>query len=75
MSKLNQIQDELRQLDGAKFQKLCDAYLHRRGYDTINPLGSMIAKDKVVKGTPDTYISLPNGKYIFAEFTTGRTPE
>ena len=70
MSKINQIQDKLRELSGGAFQKLADAYLHRKGYEHINPLGSVIGSDKVRKGTPDTLVSLPNGKYIFAEHTT-----
>ncbi len=70
MSKINQIQNELRQLSGEAFQKLADAYLHKRGYEQINPLGSVIGADKVRTGTPDTLVPLPNGKYVFAEYTT-----
>jgi len=70
MSKINQIQKKLRSLGDAAFQKLADAYLHKRGYEQINPIGSAIGADKVRKGTPDTLISLPNGKYVFAEHTT-----
>jgi len=70
MSKLNQIKTKLQEIDQANFQKLCDQYWHYKGYEKINPLGVMIGADKVVKGTPDTLITLPNGKYIFAEYTT-----
>jgi hypothetical protein len=70
MSKINQIQNKLRELDGGRFQKIADAYLHRKGYDRINSLGSLVGSDKVHTGTPDTYIPLPNGKFIFAEHTT-----
>jgi len=70
MSKINQIQNKLLELDGGKFQKLADAYLHKKGYEKINPLGSVIGADKTRKGTPDTFIPLPNGKYVFAEYTT-----
>ena len=70
MTKINQIQNALRELDGGSFQKLADAYLHKKGYDRINPLGSVIGTDKTRKGTPDTFISLPNGKYVFVEYTT-----
>lgn len=70
MSKINQIQNELRQQSGEKFQKLADAYLHKKGYEQINPLGSVIGADKVRTGTPDTLVVLPNGKYVFAEYTT-----
>ncbi len=70
MSKLNQIQTRLQEIEGGLFQKLADAYLHRKGYELINPLGSLIGVDKVKRGTPDTFIPLPNGKYVFAEYTT-----
>lgn len=70
MSKLNQIQNELQQISGEAFQKLADAYLHKRGYEQINPLGSVIGADQVRPGTPDTLVPLPTGKYVFAEYTT-----
>ncbi|WP_448268952.1 nSTAND3 domain-containing NTPase [Nostoc sp. DSM 114159] len=70
MSKINQIQNELREQSGEKFQKIADAYLHKKGYEQINPLGSVIGADKVRTGTPDTLVVLPNGKYVFAEYTT-----
>ena len=70
MTKINQIQNALLELSGGSFQKLADAYLHKKGYKRINPLGSVIGANKTKKGTPDTFISLPNGKYVFAEYTT-----
>jgi hypothetical protein len=70
MSKINQIQSKLRELDGGAFQKLADAYLLKKGYERINTLGSTIGFNKVKKGTPDTLVLLPNGKYVFAEHTT-----
>lgn len=70
MSKLNQIQDKLKAIGVGEFQKLCDSYLYRKGYSNIEPFGSMIGKDKTVKGTPDSYIRLSNGNYIFIEYTT-----
>ncbi|MCX6141856.1 MAG: hypothetical protein NTZ35_01415 [Ignavibacteriales bacterium] len=69
MSKLNQIQNRLKELDGAAFQKLADAYLRRKGYERINPMGSVVGADRVRQGTPDTFIPLANGKYVFAEHT------
>ena len=70
MSKVTQIQSALLQLDGGTFQKLADAYLYRKGYKDINPIGSVIGADKTRKGTPDTFAKQPNGKYIFFEHTT-----
>lgn len=72
MSKLTQIETALRGMDGARFHQLCDTYLHRRGYEAVNPLGRMIGADKVVKGTPDTWMPQPGGKFLFAEYTTER---
>jgi hypothetical protein len=60
MSKLNQIESELQGIDQAKFQKLCDQYWYCKGDEKINPLGAMIGADKVIKGTPDTLITLPS---------------
>ncbi|MFI4912730.1 MAG: hypothetical protein ACIAQZ_13780 [Sedimentisphaeraceae bacterium JB056] len=70
MTKINQIQNAIRELDGGAFQKLADEYLQKIGYRPINPIGSVVGSNKVRKGTPDTLIPLPNGKYIFAEHTT-----
>ncbi len=72
MSKLNQIQSRLLELSGGAFQKLADAYLHKRGYERINPLGAVIGADKTRSGTPDSLVVQPNGKFIFAEHTTQR---
>ncbi|MDB5034027.1 MAG: hypothetical protein JWQ98_1268 [Chlorobi bacterium] len=70
MSKINQIQSALKAIDQARFQQLCDHYLHKQGYVNINSIGLVIGKDKTKTGTPDTYISLTSGKYLFAEYTT-----
>ncbi|MFD1991901.1 hypothetical protein ACFSGI_18165 [Paenibacillus nicotianae] len=70
MSKINQIQNRIRELSGDVFQKVSDAYLHVKGYSDINPLGSVIGADKVRKGTPDSLCTLTNGKYAFFEYTT-----
>ena len=70
MAKINQIQNALKELDGAIFQKLSDSYLLRKGYNQINPIGSVIGKNKTKTGTPDTLIPIENGKYIFVEYTT-----
>lgn len=70
MAKINQIQKKLKETSGQDFQKLADAYLHKKGYEQINPLGSVIGANKVRRGTPDTLIQLENGKYVFVEYTT-----
>ncbi|MGC6483773.1 MAG: hypothetical protein ACON4T_09475 [Synechococcus sp.] len=57
------------ELEGGTFQRLCDDWLHRKGYENINPIGMMDATDRVVKGTPDCLSMQANGKYIFFEYT------
>ncbi len=71
MTKINQIQNAISELEGGAFQKLADSYLVKKGYSQINPIGSVIGKNKTRTGTPDTLIPLPNGKYVFAEYATG----
>ena len=70
MSKINQIQDALRQLDGGPFQKLADAYLVEKGLGPVNSIGSVIGADKTRPGTPDTLVTTSEKKYVFAEYTT-----
>ncbi len=70
MSKFNQIQRALSELNGGAFQKLADTYLSRRGYENLNPLGSVVGADKVRVGTPDTLVRLADGRFAFAEHTT-----
>ncbi|SJZ37862.1 hypothetical protein SAMN02745119_00337 [Trichlorobacter thiogenes] len=70
MSKVNQIQQALLELDGGQFQKLADAYLVGRGVGRVNSIGSVVAANKVKVGTPDALFATPNGTYIFAEYTT-----
>ena len=70
MSKLTQIQTELKSIGAAEFQQLCDALLDRKGFGILNPIGTIIGANKVDTGTPDTLIALPDGSYVFAEYTT-----
>jgi hypothetical protein len=72
MSKIDQIESELKQIDQAKFQKLCDHYLTDLGYE-IKSYGSATGKNKTKGGTPDSYIILSNGNFIFVEYTTQST--
>lgn len=69
MSNQSQIKSKLLELEGGKFQRLCDDWLHRKGFENINPIGMMDTTDRVVKGTPDCLLMQENGKYIFSEYT------
>lgn len=70
MSKLNQIQNAIQELEGGAFQKLVASYLYKKGYKKINAIGSVIGSNKTKTGTPDVLNRSPSGKYIFQEHTT-----
>jgi hypothetical protein len=73
MSKLTQIQQELRAIDQAAFQQLCDALLYAKGYGRITQTGTALGANKVAAGTPDTRFTLPDGRFVFVEYTTQQT--
>jgi hypothetical protein len=70
MSKLTQIENALESINPGRFQALWDAYLNVRGYRNVNPIGRVLGDDKTRIGTPDSLVSLPNGNYVFGEWTT-----
>ena len=70
MATIVSIKQKIEQLDSGSFQILCDDYLSREGYSNPVSLGTKAGTNKTTKGTPDTYFSLANGKYVFAEYTT-----
>ncbi len=70
MSAITRIEQALLRLDGAAYQKLCDVYLRREGYRDLEPFGSRPGANKTRKGTPDSYVTLPNGQFVFVEYTT-----
>jgi hypothetical protein len=73
MSKVNQIEKALQEIDATKFHKLVDAYLSKAYLYQIYSNGTKLGEDKPIKGTPDSYASLENGNYIFIEYTTQKT--
>jgi len=70
VSHLIRIEQALAAIDDAAFQRLCDVLLRARGYDRINSIGTVLGANKVVTGTPDTLVMLPDGQFVFAEYTT-----
>lgn len=71
MSQINQIQEELRQIEGGRFQTLANQYLYRRySLNNIIELGSQCGTDKTTTGVPDMYSVGENGHYLFAAYTT-----
>ncbi|WP_420553279.1 hypothetical protein [Tenacibaculum aiptasiae] len=75
MSKLQSIENAIASLNGAVFQELCDSFLSIRNnnYSAFSRTGSQSGKQKTIKGTPDTFLLLPNGKFIFVEYSTNIT--
>ena len=75
MSRLQAIENSLSSINQAAFQNLCDSFLALRNsnYSAFSRTGSQSGKQKTVKGTPDTFLLLPNGKYIFVEYSTNIT--
>ncbi|HHQ4738124.1 TPA: hypothetical protein ACSP5K_003323, partial [Aeromonas veronii] len=69
MGSQNQIKLKLLELEGGTFQRLCDDWLHRKGFENINPIGMMQVTDRVVKGTPDSLHMQDDGSFIFSEYT------
>lgn len=72
MSKLHEIEKKLISINDAVFQNVCDAYLYftEREYPDLHRTGSQKGKQKTVKGTPDTFFKLTNGRYVLVEYTT-----
>jgi hypothetical protein len=75
MSRLQAIENSLSAINQAAFQNLCDSFLAVRNsnYSAFSRTGSQSGKQKTIKGTPDTFLLLPNGKYIFVEYSTNIT--
>ena len=73
MSKISQIEAELKTMEQGVFQKLCDAFLFMKYKRPPKSEGGAKGTDKTIVGTPDSFIILPNGNYIFIEYTTQQT--
>ncbi len=70
MSKINEIQKAIMQLDGAAFQKLGDCYFFKQGLGKIEAIGSVAGKNKTKTGTPDTLFKTPDNRFIMIEYST-----
>ena len=69
MSNINLIQNKIMELEGGEFQKLFDEYLYKRnGFTNIQTLGVQTGTNKPTKGTPDSYVLTPEGKYILINY-------
>jgi hypothetical protein len=72
MSRLQTIENRLMEINETVFQELCDSYLilHNSNYSSFTRSGSQTGKQKTTKGTPDSFFLLPDGKYIYVEYST-----
>ncbi len=65
MSRINEIQQKILELEGGAYQKLIDEYLYAKyKFPNIHPLGVQTGTNKPTKGVPDSYIHTDNDKYI-----------
>ncbi|MGY3724745.1 glutamate dehydrogenase [Granulicatella balaenopterae] len=73
MSKYNEIQAAIIQLNGGEFQKLCTVYLNKKYRSPMTDLGSKDGSNKTTKGTPDAYFKNPKtNRYICTMYGTAR---
>lgn len=71
MSKIIEIEDALNRINGDNFQELCNHFLfYKLNPNSIDPIGSVIGKEKSRKGIPDCYFTTKEGELVFAEYTT-----
>lgn len=74
MSKINLIQNAIKELDGGSFQKLFDSYLYKKyGFENIQTLGVQTGTNKTTKGTPDSFVVTEEEKYILIMYGTVET--
>jgi hypothetical protein len=64
-----QIEQRLSSLNGACFQRLCDAFLRQRGIESYISIGLTLGSDKTRTGTPDSLAGDAEG-HTFVEVTT-----
>jgi hypothetical protein len=75
MGKVSIIEECLRAINETVFQELCDAYISLKYYKfrAFSRTGSQLGKQKVKTGTPDSFVQLDDGTYLFIESTTQQT--
>lgn len=73
MSKINEIQNKINELNGGEFQKMMDIYFSKTIDGEVYSIGSVIGNNNTKTGTPDTLIRTPENKYIFIEYTVQKS--
>ena len=69
-NELNKIENAIKEIDAATFQKLCDEYLSRKIGGQLLPLGSEDGRNMPTKGTPDSYIIKDDSTIYLMEYTS-----
>ncbi|WP_057491008.1 hypothetical protein [Streptococcus orisasini] len=73
MSRINKIENAIKELEGGRFQNFGDAYLRRKyQFENLVSLGSQEGTDKATRGIPDSYAE-ENGKYIYIMYGTHKS--
>ncbi|GLB46272.1 hypothetical protein WR164_02510 [Philodulcilactobacillus myokoensis] len=75
MDRFNQIEEGIRIMEGGRFQKLCDRYLHQKYGWELNTPGSMDGSNKTTAGTPDSYLHDISDSYILMMYGTRQDSE
>lgn len=72
MTKYQEIENKLLQIEGGLFQNVCDAviYYTEKDFPNIFRSGSQTGTLKVVKGTPDAFFVQHDERYTLVEYTT-----
>ncbi|EKR82709.1 hypothetical protein [Leptospira interrogans] len=72
MSRIQNIETNLTSINDAAFQELCDRliYFKYKNPSAFARIGSVTGKQKTKKGTPDSFLLMSDGEYIFTEITT-----
>ncbi len=75
MSRLQTIENALKNINGEVFAELCASYLKIKNtnYRAFSRKGSQVGKQKSVVGTPDSFFLLANGTYLYVEYTTNES--
>ncbi|VDY72922.1 glutamate dehydrogenase [Streptococcus sanguinis] len=69
MTLINKLENAIKELEGGRFQKLCDSYLRKKYDFKIVSLGSQEGTDKTTKGIPDSYAE-EDDKYVYIMYGT-----
>lgn len=72
MNRIQSIENNLTSINDTVFQELCDKLIYSKYKNPVAfaRIGSVNGKQKTKKGTPDSFLLMSDGDYIFTETTT-----